>query len=69
MVTIKNSKLTATINPSNATNKSVVWTSSNSKIATVDQKGNVKGIKAGKATITVKTRDGNKVAKCKICVK
>ena len=59
----------ATINPSNATNKNVVWTSSNSKVVTVDQKGNVKGIKAGKATITVKTKDGNKVAKCNVIVK
>ena len=65
----KTSKLTATINPSNTTqSKNLTWTSSNSKIATVDKNGNVKGIKAGTANITVKTSNG-KTATIKVTVK
>lgn len=62
-------KLTASINPSNASNKIVTWKSSDTAIATVDSKGNVKGIKVGKVTITVTTEDGKKAAKKEITVK
>ena len=67
----KGKKLTlkATVSPSNATNKAVSWTSSNKKIATVSSKGVVKGVKKGKATITVTTKDGKKTAICKVTVK
>ena len=65
----KSFKLKATILPTNATNKKVTWKSSNKKIATVSSKGVVKGIKPGKATITVTTKDGKKKAKCKVTVK
>ena len=44
--------LTVTILPADATNKSVIWSSSNESVATVDQNGNVKGIAAGTVTIT-----------------
>ncbi|MFT8314008.1 MAG: C1 family peptidase [Clostridium sp.] len=62
-------KLSSSISPSNATNKNVSWSSSNSKIATVDNSGNVKGILPGKAVITVKSQDGNFAAQCTVNVK
>lgn len=62
-------QLKATVSPANATNKAVTWTSSNTKIATVDKNGKVKGIKAGKAKITAKTKDGGKTASCIVTVK
>jgi hypothetical protein len=51
-------QLTATISPSNATNKNVTWSSSNTAIATVSTSGLVTGVAAGSATITVTTSDG-----------
>ena len=67
----KGRKLTlrVVISPSNATNKEVTWKTSNKKIATVTNKGVVKGVKKGTATITVTTKDGKKTAKCKVTVK
>ena len=52
-------KLTATVSPSNAENKEVLWTSSNSTVASVKD-GLVTALKPGIATITVKTADGGK---------
>jgi uncharacterized protein YjdB len=51
-------KITATVDPDDATNKKVNWSSSNPEIATVDDKGNVEAIAAGTATITA-TSDAN----------
>ena len=50
--------LVVTYTPSNATNKHVVWTSSNSSVATVDNTGKVKGIATGTAIITATTGNG-----------
>ena len=46
----------------------MTWKSSSTKIATVDSEGNIKGVKKGKATITVKTADNRKTAKCIVTV-
>ena len=51
-------RLTATVYPSNATNKSVTWTSSNTSVATVSSTGVVLAVGTGKATITAKTING-----------
>lgn len=61
-------KVNATVTPADAANKSVVWKSSNAKVATVDSKGNIKGIASGSATITATTKDNPKVSK-KVAVK
>ena len=60
--------INAVIEPENATNRDLVWTSSDTSIATVDSKGVVKGIKPGEVTITAKTKDGKVVAKTTITV-
>lgn len=59
--------LTATVEPVDATNRDVVWSSDKSSVATVD-KGKVRGIAVGEATITVTTKDGGKSARCKVTV-
>lgn len=62
-------QLTATILPENTTNKDVAWSSSNSTIASVDDKGLVKVNTVGEATITATTTDGtNLSATCRISV-
>lgn len=60
--------LTATVLPSDAVDKSVTWTSSNSGVATVDSNGLVSGVTSGSATITVTTVDGGYTASCNVTV-
>ncbi len=60
--------ITATIEPSDASNKDVTWQSNASDIASVDATGKVKAIKAGTATITATTVDGAKTASCVVNV-
>jgi len=50
--------LSATVYPTNATNKSLIWYSSNSTVASVDSYGKVTGLCGGTATITARTVDG-----------
>jgi len=59
--------LTETVLPSNASDKSVTWSTSNSSVATVSN-GVVTGVGAGSATITVTTVDGSKTATCAVTV-
>ncbi|HTJ53703.1 MAG TPA: Ig-like domain-containing protein [Cyclobacteriaceae bacterium] len=61
-------QLTATVTPSNATNKAVTWSTSNASVATVNSSGLVTGVASGTATITVTTQDGNKTATSAITV-
>jgi len=62
-------KLTATVSNETATNKDVVWSSSNVKVAVVTQKGKVTGIAAGYTTITATALDGSDVdASCDVRV-
>jgi len=60
--------LSATVKPDNATDKSVIWSSSDKSVATVDATGKVTAVKAGCATITVTTEDGGKTAGCSVTV-
>lgn len=61
-------QLTATVEPIDATNKKVTWSSSAPGVATVDANGNVTAMDAGTAVITVTTEDGNKTATCTVTV-
>ena len=63
-----NATLTATVEPGNATNKNVTWSSDNEAVATVDQNGTVTAVGAGKTTISVTTEDGGKTATCTVTV-
>ena len=66
----KTIKFAVTVAPSNANNKKLTYSSSNKKVATVNSKGVVKGIKAGTVTITAKTKDSSKkIVKIKVKVK
>lgn len=57
-----------TITPEDADNKEVVWTSSDSSVARVDNYGSVLALKDGVATITVKTKDGDFTDSCEVKV-
>ena len=52
-------QLIHTIKPSNATNKGVTWSSSNTDVVSVDQNGNIKALKDGTAKIRVTAKDGS----------
>lgn len=61
-------QLTATVQPANADNQSVTWSSSNTAVASVDTNGKVTANGKGTASITVTTADGNHTATCTITV-
>ena len=60
--------LTAVVMPQTATNKNIIWKSSNPTIATVDLTGTVKPLRDGQTDITVTTEEGAFTAICKITV-
>ena len=61
-------RLTASVEPESATNKSVVWSSSDDAVASVNQNGEVQALLAGEADITATTVDGNHTASCHVIV-
>ncbi len=62
-------QLIATIEPTNATNTNIIWSSSNEEVATVNQKGLVTAKSIGETTITATTEEGNFTASATITVK
>lgn len=68
LVTGGSETLNATVNPDNATNKAVVWSSGDSTIATVDANGTVVALKKGTTTITAITEDGGFKDTCLVTV-
>lgn len=60
--------LTATISPSNATNKTITWSTNNSKVATVEN-GTVQAIAPGTAVIIATAEDSGQIATCIVNVK
>jgi len=59
--------LSATVTPEDATDKTITWSSSDEKVATVDG-GKVTGVAEGNATITATTKSGDKTATCTVTV-
>ena len=59
-------KLKSVVSPTNATDKTISWTSSNTAIATVDQKGTVTALQPGVCTVTASA--GGKQATCEVRV-
>ena len=60
--------LSATVLPSNATNKNVTWSTNNENVANVDENGTVTAVANGSAVITVTTVDGNLSQTCNVSV-
>ena len=58
--------LVASVVPTNAINSKVIWLSSNSDVAVVDEKGVVKGLSVGETIISATSIDGNYTTKCKV---
>ncbi|MBO4862918.1 MAG: Ig-like domain-containing protein [Eubacterium sp.] len=63
------SKLTAEVKPANTTDKSLTWSSSDDKVASVDKDGNVSALKKGDAVITVSNKASGLKATCSVNVK
>jgi hypothetical protein len=63
------SNLTATVTPSGATYKTVLWNSGNNSVATVDSTGKVTAVNSGTATITASTIEGAYTATCSVIVR
>ena len=62
-------QLIATIEPANATNQNIIWSSSNEEVATVNQKGLVIAKSIGETVITATTEEGHFTASATITVK
>ena len=65
----QNTQLSVSVLPSNAENKSIVWSTSNASVATVDNNGVITAVANGNATITAAALDGSgKYAECSVVV-
>ena len=63
-------KINAIVSNNDASNKEILWSSSNENVAIVDQNGNVSAVSAGNCTITAKAKDeGQKYATCQVNIK
>ena len=61
-------QLNAIVLPNDATNKDVIWKSSNPSIVTVSNTGLIRGVSAGAASVSVESVDGNKKVLCNVTV-
>lgn len=61
-------RLTALIKPDNATNRNVIWTSSDTTVATVDETGNITAIGSGSTTIICQSEDSGVYDYCNVSV-
>ncbi|MGL6104594.1 Ig-like domain-containing protein, partial [Romboutsia sp.] len=61
-------QLKAKIYPEDATNKNILWKSSNTDVAIVNENGLVVSVGYGHSTITATSEDGNKIARCEVNV-
>ena len=61
-------QLVATVYPNNATNKNVIWTSSDETVAKVLADGTITGLKAGRTTITARSEDGDFTQTCEVTI-
>ena len=55
-------RVEATVEPAHATNPSIIWTSANPGIASVDQQGLIRGLARGATVVTLRTTDGGQMA-------
>jgi uncharacterized protein YjdB len=60
--------LVATITPDDATNKNIIWNSSDDTIVSVNSEGKISALKEGEAIITVTSEDGGKTISAKVVV-
>ena len=61
--------ISATVSPDNATDKTLLWSSSDTEVATVDETGQITAVNVGECTVTATAADGSDVsASCKITV-
>lgn len=60
--------LVATVEPAEATDKTVTWSSADTGIATVSNTGEVTGVATGTTDVTVTTTEGNKMATCAVTI-
>lgn len=61
-------QLAATVSPPDATDKTVIWSSSDATVAAVSSSGTVSAVKRGTAVITAVSRSGGKTADCRVTV-